>query len=196
METAPADPGELPPDEETIQRWVLLAKTGDEDAFARLVEIFAQPLQALIYRMLLDWEETHDIAQETFIRAHRALSRYEPRARFQSWLFQIGVRQAYDALRRRKRRPDHSMNPAAAGVETLEKTGRADPAVERNEVREAIEQAVRELPAEQRTAFVLAEYEGCDHKAIGSVIGASAKSVEMHLYRARLTLRERLKMFL
>ena len=179
-------------DKETIQQWVQQARAGDEMAFTRLVETFGGRLQSMIYRMLLDWDETRDVAQETFIHAYRALSRYRPSGRFQSWLFQIGARQALDALRKRKRRFEHFQGTN----KKEEEIGKEDSTVARNEIVRAIEEAVQELPAEQRIAFVMAEYEGCSYQEIASVIGGSSKRVEMHLYRARFTLRARLKLYL
>jgi RNA polymerase sigma-70 factor, ECF subfamily len=71
-----------------------------------------------------------------------------------------------------------------------------DSLVDRNEVFSAVETALRELPHEQRTAFVMSEYEGASYRQIAEVLGVSLKSTEMHLYRARMNLRERLKHFL
>lgn len=186
-------PSAVPPDEEDmIQSWVSATQGGDEGAFKCLVEHFAVRLQALIYRMVLDWDEARDVAQETFIRAFRALPRYRPNARFQSWLFQIGARCALDALRSRRRHPDRAAAGDGAGEEILARQGRQDCSVEKNELTRAIEAAVGKLPPEQRTAFTLAEYEGLSHAEIGEALGISAKSVEMHVYRARQTLRDEL----
>ncbi|MBI4028317.1 MAG: sigma-70 family RNA polymerase sigma factor [Verrucomicrobia bacterium] len=181
----------MPSDEATLQQWVRLSREGDEAAFGRLIGFFAPKLQALIYRILLDWDETRDVAQETFVRAYRALPSYEPRGKFQSWLFQIGARMALDELRKRKHRPE-LIDPAAAPMET----GQDDPTVRRNEISAAIERAVAKLPPDLRTAFILSEYEEQGHADIARVIGGSAKSVEMKLYRARQALREELISYL
>lgn len=179
-------------DEAAIQRWVVQARGGDDDAFARIVEAFATRLQGLLYRILLDWEEAQDAAQETFVRAHRALSRYRPEAKFHSWLFQIGARVALDALRRRKRRPEPPQPDDAPSREL----GSEDRAVTQHEIATAIESAVASLPAEQRTAFILSEYEGASNAGIAEAMEVSVKSVEMHLYRARQALKENLKRYL
>jgi len=191
-----SDPSSESPSEEVILDWVARSKEGEEETFAHLVETFASQLQTIIYRMLLDWHETRDVAQETFIQAWRSLPRYEPRGKFQSWLFQIGVRKALDALRKRKRRPEFSGEGLTEIDAAARNQGMEDPTVARNEIIAAIEQAIQELSPEQRTAFVLSEYEGYGNREISEVIGGSAKSVEMHLYRARQSLRERLKLYL
>lgn len=183
-------------DEEIIQQWVQQSKNGNEEAFGRLVETFASRLQGMIYRILLDWDETRDIAQETFIHAYRALPNYQHRGRFQSWLFQIGARQALDTLRKKNRRHEFRMKAYGENENGLKEKGVEDTTVNRHEVIAAIEEAVQKLPPEQRTAFVLAEYEGYGYQEIAAVIGGSRKRVEMQLYRARLALRHHLKPFL
>jgi len=181
---------------EEIEQWVRQAKDGQEEAFGRLIEIFAPRLQAMIYRMVLDWDETRDVAQETFVSAYQALSRYDGRGRFQSWLFRIGARKALDLIRKRKHHPESRTARSGEEAERIEKEEVQDSTVARSELIEAIERAVGELPDIQRAAFVLAEYEGCGHREIAEAIGGSEKSVEMHLYRARAFLRERLKDYL
>ncbi len=183
-----AEPADRFPPEAAVQDWIRDARSGREEAFRKLVEAFAGPLQGMLYRILQDWEEARDAAQETFVRVHRALPRYESRARFHAWLFQIGARQALDALRKRGRRPvavelDPDL-PAESG---------AEPAAERNETVRAIERAIQELPSDLRAAFVLAEYEDLAHAEIAAALDCSAKAVEMKIHRARQSLREQLR---
>ncbi len=169
-----------------MARWIRKAQQGDEEAFARLVETHATVVQTVVYRILLDWHEALDVAQEAFIQAWRALPRYQPTGSFQAWLLQIASRRALDVLRRRRRRP-------VAPLEEGRDAATEDREVARNEITTAIESAVAELPPDQRAAFVLAEYEGLGHEEVASTLGFSRKSVEMHIYRARLFLRDRLK---
>ncbi len=189
VESSPPNPSASPPDEAIIQQWINESRDGSEDAFARIVETYAGKLQSVLYRMLLDWEEARDVAQEVFIRAHRALPRYRPDGKFQSWLFQIGVRVALDAIRGRNRRPKPAPDSEGQGSER----GAEDRSVARNEITAAVENAVATLPPEQRAAFILSEYEGFGNREIAEMTEASVKSVEMHLYRARQALREKLK---
>ncbi|MCC7519058.1 MAG: sigma-70 family RNA polymerase sigma factor [Verrucomicrobiae bacterium] len=174
----------------------LAAAKGDEAAFEEIVRTFAPRLQALLYRMLLDWGDARDAAQEAFVRAWRALPRWRPRGSFRAWLFQIGARVALDALRARPRRPEHPRRAGAESEEALVSLGREDRHVEQREILEAIEASVASLPADLRTAFVLAEYEGAGHAEIAETLGCTRKGAEMRLYRARQALREKLAPFL
>lgn len=180
-------------DADSIKKWVAEAQDGSEEAFAQIVRVFAPRLQVIIYRILLDWEESRDVTQETFIRAYRALARYKPEGNFQSWLFQIGVRQARDALRKRRRRitefvfKKEDRPPEIAII---------DNSVAQSELASTIEKAVKSLPESQRIVFTLSEYEGFGYREIAELIGGSTKSVERHLSRARMKLREMLKDYL
>ena len=187
-----ANPGEKKEVEQCVDR----AHKGSEEAFGRLIEIFAPRLQSMIYRMILDWDETRDVAQETFVSAYEALPRFDGRGKFQSWLFRIGARKALDVIRRRKRHPEARVAASEKEIEHIAERGEADPGVERHELAAAIEQAVEQLPADQRTAFILSEYEDWSSREIAGVIGGSEKRVEMQLYRARALLREKLQKFL
>lgn len=192
-----SDPSEhAAPSEAQIQDWIRRVKGGDDSFFQLLIETFGGRLQATLYRMLFDWDEARDVAQETFIQGYRSLPRYQPSGTFQSWLFQIGVRKAVDALRRRARNPvlpDPSGNIYATLSEVH---GALDPGVAQNELSDAVEKAVAGLPPDQRTAFVLAEYEGFGHREIAAILGGSPKKIEMQIYRARQALRSKLRPFL
>src|SRR2546426_571709 len=98
MKTPVSDIGE--------QRFLLAcAQAGDERAFRRLVEPYRRALEVHCYRMLGSAQDAEDMAQETLLRAWRALERFVPRAQFQTWLYRIGTNACLDELERRPRRP-------------------------------------------------------------------------------------------
>src|SRR5437763_15911902 len=82
------------------------AQAGDELAFQRLVQPYRHALQVHCYRMLGSTQGAEDLAQETLLRAWRALDRFEPRAQFQTWLYRIATNACLDELERRPRRPE------------------------------------------------------------------------------------------
>ena len=89
------------------QRLLLAAaQAGDERAFRRLVEPYRHALEVHCYRMLGSAQDAEDLAQETLLRAWRALERFEPRAQFQTWLYRIATNACLDELERRPRRPE------------------------------------------------------------------------------------------
>src|SRR5438105_6851611 len=97
------------PTRTTDQRLLLAAaQAGDEQAFRRLVEPYRHALEVHCYRMLGSIQDAEDLAQETLLRAWRALIRFEPRVQFQTWLYRIATNACLDELKRRPRRPEVS----------------------------------------------------------------------------------------
>src|SRR5947208_16220757 len=101
------------------QRGLLAAAlAGDERAFRRLVEPYRHALEVHCYRMLGSIQDAEDLAQETLLRAWRALARFAPREQFQTWLYRIATNACLGALKRRPRRPelnDPSADPPVGG---------------------------------------------------------------------------------
>src|SRR3954462_4022838 len=95
------------PGNDTDQRLLLAsAQAGDERAFRQLVEPYRHALEVHCYRMLGSAQDAEDLAQETLLRAWRALERFEPRVQFQTWLYRIATNACLDELERRTRRPE------------------------------------------------------------------------------------------
>src|SRR5437763_2062667 len=97
------------PTRTTNQRLMLAAaQAGDEQAFRRLVKPYRHALEVHCYRMLGSIQDAEDLAQETLLRAWRALERFEPRVQFQNWLYRIATNACLDELARRPRRQELS----------------------------------------------------------------------------------------
>jgi RNA polymerase sigma-70 factor (ECF subfamily) len=170
------------------RHWLRRAQAGDEQAFALILDRYRRPVFDFCWRLLRDTPAAEDVAQETFVRAYQHLADFTPgRAAFSSWLFLIARRQCLDLLRKRARQATDA-HPAPDALTT--RTARDEAAG--HELAAAIEQAVSELPEDQRTALLLAEYEGQSTADIAAAMDASAKSIESRLYRARQFLRQRL----
>jgi RNA polymerase sigma-70 factor, ECF subfamily len=181
--------------EEVIQQWVSEVKAGEGEVFKRIVDHFATPLQTIIFRMVLNWEEAKDLAQDTFVQAYRSIHHYEPRGRFQSWLYRIGTRKALDYLRSAARQKEIMQKMSETC--RLEYGDAPNPFhVEHNELARKIEDAIAELKDEPRLAFILSEYEQQSYQEIAETLDMSVKSVEMHIYRARTALKEKLRKYL
>ena len=171
---------------------------GAEDAWRELLARWRKPLLNFLFRMTADAALADDVAQETFVRASRNIAHFRPAAAgletaFSAWLFQIARHAALDALRHRRRHPAEALEeqPASGG---LLADGAPSPAraAELRDMAAVIAAAVQELPEEQRTAIILAEYHDFAVAQIAAVMGTNVKSVEARLYRARQTLRQRL----
>ena len=170
------------------------AQAGDERAFRRLVEPYRHALEVHCYRMLGSAQDAEDMAQETLLRAWRALERFEPRAQFQTWLYRIATNACLDELERRPRRPQPvDPFPDRPSDETASQT--YDPAA-RYAIREGMElallRAIQELPGRQRAVLIFRDVLGWTAPEVAEVLGSTVASVNSALQRARGTIDQRL----
>jgi RNA polymerase sigma-70 factor, ECF subfamily len=170
------------------------AQAGDERAFRRLVEPYRHALEVHCYRMLGSAQDAEDVAQETLLRAWRALERFEPRAQFQTWLYRIATNACLDELERRPRRPAPvDPFPDRPSDETASQT--YDP-VARYAIREGMElallRAIQELPGRQRAVLIFRDVLGWTAPEVAEVLGSTVASVNSALQRARGTIDQRL----
>jgi RNA polymerase sigma-70 factor, ECF subfamily len=166
------------------------AAGGDMAAFEELVMRNADRLFASLRHFGLDDAEAHEVAQETFLRAWRALPRFERRSRFFTWLYRIGFN---EAQRRLARRPAAGLSLSSTDEGPLEEQadGRPGPAeqAENEELRRALERALRELPLELRVPVVLRDIEGLTTREAASMLGLGEPAFKSRLHRGRMALR-------
>ncbi len=178
---------------------MLKVKNGDVAAFEELVARHRSSVIGTIYRMLGDLDESHDLAQRVFIRVWSSAPRYEPSAKFTTWLFTITKNLVYNESRRRKRRPHYSLEAQAEDFHlAMPDTSVVEPgdALLHKEMQEAIDQAMEKLPDRQRMALVLRRFEHMPYDEIAKVMELTVSSVKSLLFRARLQLREELQAYL
>ena len=180
-------------------RLMQLTASGDTAAFERLVERHQALVAGTVARMLGSNSDVEDIAQQVFVRVWKSASRYEPRAKFTTWLLKITRNLVFNELRRRKR---HALSPLQSepdGEEMQLKDERGQtPAASllEGELQGAIDSAIAALPETQRMAVVLRRYEELSYEQIAEVLEQSVPAVKSLLFRARTQLRERLKSYL
>ncbi len=174
------------------------AAKGRDAAFRELLCRYERPVFSLIFRMVRDRALAEDLAQETFIRAFRAINSYNPRYKFSSWIFKIANNHTIDHLR--KRRLDtvsiDGSPHAVTGEEeaqtrlVVESTGEApDRYVEQRELGSQIEQAIGELRPEYRTVVLLRHIEGHSYEEIADIMDLPLGTVKTYLHRARAELK-------
>ena len=180
---------------------MLRIKAGDEDAFRELIERHQRAVISVIYRALGDAWESEDLAQRVFIQVFRSARRYQPTAKFTTWLYTITHNAIRNEYRRRARHAAESFDALTQPGETGEPGAQlADPqaidpgqlVIER-ELQEQIQTAVQLLPETQRTAVILCRFEGLPYEEIATVLNCSVSAVKSLLHRARETLKEKLR---
>jgi RNA polymerase sigma-70 factor, ECF subfamily len=167
----------------------LRAQRGDPIAFRAFVVRYERPVFALLSRLVGRGPELEDLAQETFLRAFRALPGFDldGAARPSTWLLTIATRLALD-VRRKKRPPLEALSDLnLASGERSPEHGARD-----SELGRAIARAASELPDDQRAAFVLSEFHGLSIAEIAGALGAPEGTIKTRLFRAR----EKLKLAL
>ncbi len=173
---------------------LLRARRGDRAAFTALVVFYQRPIFALLSRLLYgygnDASLVEDLAQETFLRVHRALPDFDPNgaARLSTWILTIATRLGIDELRRR--RP--VVVPLQA-AEAIHAPDRADAVAVRNQQRSAIEAAVAALSADHRATFLLREAHGLEYDEIARALDIDLGTVKSRLSRAKDQLRAALQ---
>ena len=183
-------------------RWMLAYQRGDEGAFDHLVEAYSGRLFALFTRFLGPVPEREDLVQDVFLRVIRARERYQPSARFSTWLYRIAFNIAVNKTQRGE--DEASLDEPAfdgGGDAPLREFGdlRADDpstALERGDVVSAVRAAIAALPEAQRMALILAKYDELPYVDIAVVLGSSEKAIKSMVHRARENLRVRLAPFL
>jgi RNA polymerase sigma-70 factor (ECF subfamily) len=177
-----------PPDEDV--RLMLAFRAGDAGAFEELFRRWARPLLRYLEGMLRDAGAAEDLVQEAFLRVHRARERYQPDARFSTWLYRIATNLALNELRRPRRRSPHaSVDAEAEGLVAADPA--ADEVVAARRRRDAVEAALETLPARQR-AVLLQCVEGRSYADIAAALDVSEQAVKALVHRARSSLVERL----
>ena len=167
---------------------------GDEAAFDRLFSRWGGRLLGYLQRMVSDMATAEELVQETFLRVHRARDRYQPEARFSTWLYRIATNLALNELRRpRRKRPHASVDDEQAPLPLV--AGGAGPealAQARLEARD-LERELERLPERQRMALWLSAVEGFSYAEVAEALETSNKSVKSLVHRARATIAERLQ---
>lgn len=176
---------------------MLRARDDDEAAFRDLVEATGDRVYGTIVKMLGGIENAEDLAQRVYVRIWKARSRYEPTAKFTTWMYSIVRRLVLNERRGRSRRAAVFYQPAA-GETVREPVAGDSPMAEASagELSVAIDRALAELPEEQRMAMVLRRYEEMPYEEIAKVLGTTVPAVKSLLFRARETLRSRLAAWL
>ncbi|MCY3001456.1 MAG: sigma-70 family RNA polymerase sigma factor [Planctomycetota bacterium] len=180
--------------------WMLAYQRGDEAAFDRIVEAYSGQLFALFTRFLGPAPEREDLVQDVFLRVIRARERYQPTARFSTWLYRIAFN---IAVNRTQRGTDEASlddgldddGPAWAEMAD-ERIEAPTDVLERGDVVVAVRAAIASLPKAQRMALILAKYDEMPYAEIAVVLRSSEKAIKSMVHRARENLRERLAPFL
>lgn len=175
-------------------------KTGDEAAFAEIVNRYRNPITNYLYRFLNDYEEAVDLAQETFVRVYFAIERYHTEYAFSTYIYRIATNLAISELRKRKRRKLLSLtglyqSDAEDNTEFQPPDERSlqDTNLIEDERSRVIAKAISTLPEKYRVPIVLRDVEGKSYDEVASILELGLGTTKSRISRARGLLKEKLK---
>jgi RNA polymerase sigma-70 factor (ECF subfamily) len=162
------------PDEALVKR----AQGGDDSSFEELVRRYERRVYGITYRMLGREEDASEALQETFLRAHRFLPRFEFRSSFYTWLYRIATNVCLTRLRKRKEPSATTPDSDAEGTSSY-----------RSDRREAIQRGIDKLPPDYKRVVALRDLDGLSNQEIGHILNLSVPAVKSRLHRGRMLLR-------
>lgn len=190
--------------QKTDAELAVLSQRKDPTAFEILVKRHQRSVYNLLYQLAPDWNNTADLAQEVFIRAWRSIHNLRNPKAFRSWLNQIATNLFYDELRKRPKHMntismDESIDEDGSDSPTrdiADTSALPDETVQRQELAQAIRNAMAELPEQFRVAIILRELQGLSYEEIALLTNSEMGTVKSRIARARTKIQQLLAPYL
>jgi len=186
-------------DREIDQQLVERVQRGDKQAFGLLVAKYQRKLARFLSRLIRDSAEVEDVAQETFIKAYRALPSFRGDSAFYTWLYRIGINTAKNYLVSQGRRAPTTTDFDSEEAETfddgdqLRDINTPERLLMTKQIGNTVNEAMEALPEELKTAIVLREIEGLSYEEIAAIMECPIGTVRSRIFRAREAISEKLK---
>jgi RNA polymerase sigma-70 factor (ECF subfamily) len=186
-------------DREIDQLLVERVQSGDKQAFGLLVSKYQRKLHRLLARLVRDPAEVEDLAQETFIKAYRALGSFRGESAFYTWLYRIGINTAKNYLAAQVRRVpvstgmDSGEMEGVEGAERLRDFDTPERQLMTRQIALTVDEAMAGLPDELREAITLRELEGLSYEDIACAMDCPIGTVRSRIFRAREAIAARLR---
>lgn len=176
--------------DESDKQLVEKVQQGNKRAFDFLVLKYQHKVISIVGRYVSDHAEAHDVAQEAFIKAYRAIGNFRGDSAFYTWIYRIAINTAKNYLVSRGRRPPASDvdvvdAEAFAGAQALKDIASPETYLARDQLEKAVFQAMKLLPDELRQAVTLRELDGLSYEEIADVMLCPVGTVRSRIFRAR-----------
>jgi RNA polymerase sigma-70 factor (ECF subfamily) len=175
-QTSRADPDE--------KKLLAKAKNGDAEAFGKLVQRYQRRVYTVIYRFVRNHTDADDLAQDAFIRAFKAIDRFDLRYPFSPWMYKIAINLTLNHLKKRK------LKMVDIDLERRPSHGNPESVMHQDQTRRKVHQAIAKLPPKLRQVLVLRVYEDWPYAQIAEVLEIPIGTVMSRLSRARKALKE------
>ncbi|MCM3719454.1 RNA polymerase sigma factor SigW [Fictibacillus phosphorivorans] len=178
-----------------VANMVSQVKKGDQEAFEGIVDLFKDKIYRHCFRMVGNGHEAEDLAQETFLRAYRNISKYNNEYKFSTWIFRIATNLCIDRLRKKK--PDYYLDaevPGTDGATMYNQLSTDEPLPEQvvteNERWNELQEEIMKLPEKYRTAIVLKYVEDLSLEEISHIMDIPVPTVKTRIHRGREALKK------
>lgn len=176
--------------QDSDQQLVERVQQGDKRAFDLLVLKYQHKIVAVVHRYVRDSADVNDVVQEAFIKAYRALANFRGDSAFYTWMYRIAINTAKNHLISKGRRPpssDVDIEDAEyyAGNENLQDVDTPENNLFRDELHAAVQNTIKALPDDLRTAVTLREMEGLSYEEIAEIMECPVGTVRSRIFRAR-----------
>lgn len=183
---------------ESDQALVKRVQNGEKQAFDLLVLKYQHRIISVISRYISDWSECQDVAQDTFVRAYRAIGNFRGDSQFYTWLYKIAINTAKNHLVSQGRRPpadDIEVEDAQLfdGASRMRETATPERELLRHEIEQTVLDVVEQLPEELKEAITLREVDGLSYQEIAKIMDCPIGTVRSRIFRAREAIDERLQ---
>ncbi|KZE67551.1 RNA polymerase subunit sigma [Fictibacillus phosphorivorans] len=178
-----------------IANMVTQVKKGDQEAFEGIVDLFKDKIYRHCFRMVGNGHEAEDLAQETFLRAYRNISKYNNEYKFSTWIFRIATNLCIDRLRKKK--PDYYLDaevPGTDGANMYSQLSTEEPlpeeVVTENEQWNELQAEIMKLPEKYRTAILLKYVDDLSLEEISQIMDIPVPTVKTRIHRGREALKK------
>jgi len=194
----------VPPHDDPDVQLMLRFQKGDMEAFQQLFNKYSSSVVNFGFRFVGSRERAEELAQEVFLQVYRWQERYEPRAKFSTWLFRIAHNHCLNEVRKGEYKVSHESLDSQLDREGNERgrdlpdtnLRKGDDILAAKQATDKIQQILHRLPESQRSAVTLSRFEGLSYQEVAEVLGTTEKAVKSLVFRATQSLREGLKEFL
>ena len=180
--------------------WMARIARGDDDAFRLLVEKHQKAVIGTVAKMTNGSADSEDIAQQVFLRIWKSAKRYQPTAKFTTFLFTITRNLVFNETAKKSRRKESSIEEQEEewhrSVASSDESSQPDQKLAQSEMKQVVDNAIARLPEKQRLAVILRRYEQMPYEEMATVLELSVPAVKSQLFRARNSLREMLADYL
>jgi RNA polymerase sigma-70 factor, ECF subfamily len=181
---------------ENVKSLLDRAQEGDIDAFEKLIESHRKKVFNIALRMLSDYDDAADMAQEVFIRIYRSIKDFKQEAQFPTWVYRITTNVCLDELRKRKNKRTVSideeikLDDGELKMQIEDDRPLPHDAVERNDIRKAVRDAIKVLPEHFRIIVILRDIQGMSYSEISKILKTPEGTVKSRINRARQALKD------